>query len=171
MTRAKLLASLIAAVVAILAISPAPAQAHPGGPPAGVKCATWSGVGIWWGGVKACFEAEGDELWVEDGDADGYSVKAYFETAYGNTGECRNAHGANTWHQCGFSYISEQDDIRWWICLTDGSEQRHVTCTTDGSFSQAKSCWTRADSGQGTVNGCNRPRGAGLAMSSRSQEA
>lgn len=153
-------AVVLATVIAGLGIG-GPARAHDTGPPPEANCFIWWAPHVpfdnW---VRACFEANGDKLWVEDRNPDGHSVKAFFVTARGWVGDCRNAHGAGTWHACGFSWIDEQDDIRYRICLTEGSEERPIACTSDAEFKFVHpfTCWLRADSGFGTPGGCDVPR-------------
>lgn len=155
---------LLLTTLALLFTGATAAQAHPTGPnPDQVKCWSWVSLGGHLG--TGCFEWYGDEFWVRDTEPDGYSVKLYWESAQGWSGSCRNSHGYDTWHKCdGTDYISEQDDVRWWLCLTDGPDEVEIKCTTD--FSQPKSCWTRADNGRGTLS-CNRPRSSAPATSSK----
>lgn len=152
-------ASLLSFVAALFfTVPPAKAHAIPAEPDfSQVSCWTWASVIHDFG--QGCFEWYGDEFWAQDTESDGFSAVLHWESAFGLGGTCRNSQGAGTWKKCdGTDYISEQDDVRWWMCLTDGPTAIEYACTTDpGYFPQPKSCWVRADNGRQTPS-CNTPR-------------
>jgi hypothetical protein len=51
--------------------------------------------------VTVCYQANGDYLYVKDGEADGKSAYGYF-TWPGDKDHCRNSYGAGTWVRCNY---------------------------------------------------------------------
>jgi hypothetical protein len=94
------LSAMVLAMLATIMLAPAPASAHPGGPPKErLICSptnAWSTDGY----VRACFEVEGDDFWVYDGRQDDASAVVIWGTDNGQGGSCRNSHGYGTWHEC-----------------------------------------------------------------------
>jgi hypothetical protein len=102
-------------------LTPAAASAHTGGPPnEQLICSprqAWSTDGY----VRGCFEVQGDDFWVYDARADGASgVVVWWTTGLNASyGECRNAHGNGTWHECTYD-LHEGDRIDWEHWTFDG---------------------------------------------------
>jgi hypothetical protein len=53
------------------------------------------------GHVTVCYQADGDYLYVKDGDSDGRSAYGYF-TWPGDRDTCRNPYGYGTWVRCNY---------------------------------------------------------------------
>jgi hypothetical protein len=67
--------------------------------------------------VDGCIQANGDDLWIKDNVANGYSVKLeWYDLDGTRTGECVNTLGqAKAWTYCNKDF-TEGHDIRWQLC-------------------------------------------------------
>ncbi|TNM37595.1 hypothetical protein FHP29_17520 [Nocardioides albidus] len=45
---------------------------------------------------------DSDNFWVRDTEVDGRSAVVSWSARSGESGVCRNSHGANTWHACDY---------------------------------------------------------------------
>lgn len=90
------LVSTVVGAAAIAALA-GTATAAQGAPPPSAPCAATTGA-------RACFEAYGDRVWVQDTRADGHHAEAYLVVNGGSAGTiityCENFNGASTWVVC-----------------------------------------------------------------------
>ncbi|MFC5727981.1 MULTISPECIES: hypothetical protein [Nocardioides] len=96
--RVRHLVALIASTLALSVGFAAPAGAHTGAPPGDAVC---TGDDNW---VRSCFVQDTDNFWVRDTETDGRSAVVFWSTRTGQSGSCRNAHGAGTWHMCAYDF-------------------------------------------------------------------
>jgi hypothetical protein len=66
----------------------------------------------------ACFQANGDQLWVYDGKADGKSAVLVWENG-ARKGACRNSSGSGKWAHCNKDF-TEGSRIYFRGCVYDG---------------------------------------------------
>lgn len=99
-------ASVAAAAVMVVALGAAPASAAvrvgtlvsgPNG-----ACADTSASNSH---VTVCYQADGDYLYVKDGDNDGRSAYGYFTWGGEGRDECRNPYGQGTWVRCNYDLV------------------------------------------------------------------
>jgi hypothetical protein len=96
--RLRSVAVTVCTALSAIAVTPAAASAHPGLPnDPSLHCYPDDGF------VKLCFEQEGDDVWVKDTERDGKSALVRWRVG-SRVGECRNAHGAGTWHECTYDF-------------------------------------------------------------------
>jgi len=58
--------------------------------------------------VTVCYQADGDYLYVKDGEADGRSAYGFFTWGGDGRDECRNPYGAGTWVRCNYDLVENQ---------------------------------------------------------------
>lgn len=73
-------------------------------------------TGLTYSRMDACFESDGDILWVLDKQADGYGVALFWEDMdSGRSGTCiHNLGSAKAWAVCNKDF-TEGHQIHWWI--------------------------------------------------------
>ena len=76
-------------------------------------------------GATACFDPDGDVIYVKDIKADGYSAVMRWYTDYGRWGTCRNANGAGTWAKCNKDF-AEGHTITWRATQYNGDTKKWV---------------------------------------------
>jgi hypothetical protein len=102
--------------------------AVPGSVPSGLPCIDRAGA-------KACFQADGDKLWVKDTSADGHSATASWEewwqaldSSVARQGSCVNKLGAGTWGVCNKDF-PEGDTIKFSACVYDSADGTWHGCS------------------------------------------
>jgi hypothetical protein len=92
-------------------------------------------TGLTYSRVNACFEPDGDILWVQDKQADGYGVAMYWKDQdSGKSGRCVHDLGAaKGWAVCNKDF-TEGHQLEWWIGWdsVDGWQQtsKHILSVT-----------------------------------------
>lgn len=104
-----------------------------GTPPSGLPCASMTGA-------TACFEANGDRMWVKDTSADGHSATLSWENWYAEPmfDPVLNRYG---------SCVNKLGNGKWGVCNKDLPE---------GSFVDFEACVY--DAGSGAWYGCSSSR-------------
>jgi hypothetical protein len=111
---------LVLSTTLVLRTPAAHADVPPGYPEFG-QC-TWDATSFFdsesWG--RACFEYSGDDFWIQDRSANGWSVRAQIEDFYGAPVRwCVNSESAPNWHECRYD-MPEYTLIRWRLFEQDG---------------------------------------------------
>jgi hypothetical protein len=117
--RKLLIAALAGATMLIGAQSAAASDrelADPGRYPGGLPCASNGS------GAIACFQSNGDKIWIKDDGDDGHSAIAVWQHYLGDgayrKGYCRNALGYGRWGVCN-KQLSEDSYFEWWAVEYD----------------------------------------------------
>ncbi len=76
-------------------------------------------------GAEACYLDYGDQIWVKDTKADGYSAVARWYMRDGRYGTCRNKLGAGKWGVCDKEF-DESDLIHYRASRYNGSSGNYV---------------------------------------------
>jgi hypothetical protein len=75
--------------------------------------------------AEACFQANGDKIWVKDTSSDWYSGVARWYTDYGRWGTCRNALGAGKWGVCNKN-LAEGHTFSWRASRYDADTDAYI---------------------------------------------
>lgn len=99
------------------------------------------GIATTW--AATCYQWEGDDQWVIDGDANGWTAIAHVETNYGKTRECVAPAAADGWKECLYDH-REGTCLRFFLFEKKGNEL--------GRFS-AWSPWYSTSTGARCISG------------------
>ncbi len=77
-------------------------------------------------GVTACFDADGDDIFVKDTKADGFSAVMRWHTDYGRWGTCRNRLGSGTWALCNKNLQEASHTMTWRATRYNGNTGKWV---------------------------------------------
>ncbi|NEA34524.1 hypothetical protein [Streptomyces sp. SID13031] len=78
-------------------------------------------VGIATAWAATCYQWDGDDQWVIDGDANGWTAIAHVETNYGKTRECVAPAAADGWKECKYDH-REGTCVRFFLYEKKGSD-------------------------------------------------
>jgi hypothetical protein len=115
---ASLIASMLVLAISGVAITVPTAQAHEG--EEADDCVGYLWTDPFYG--ETCFEVDGDDQWVYDGDQNGWRVGVNIATDYGKIRHCENTHGEGTWHECTFNH-DEDGCVSYQLYERDADEQ------------------------------------------------
>lgn len=80
----------------------------------GIAAAPSNCTGIATAWAATCYQWDGDDQWVIDGDANGWTAVAYVETNYGKVRECVAPSAADGWKECLFDH-RESTCVRFFL--------------------------------------------------------
>jgi hypothetical protein len=78
-------------------------------------------VGIATSWATTCYAWDGDDQWVADLDANGWTAVAHLETNYGKTRECAAPSAADGWGKCAYDH-KEGTCLRFFLFEKKGNE-------------------------------------------------
>lgn len=76
-------------------------------------------------GGYACFEANGDHIWIHDTASDSASAIAYWQVSNGTSGSCTNSLGGGAWKDCNYNF-DEDYQVRLKVRVYDRSENQEI---------------------------------------------